>query len=170
MFGLYIAPSKPGLLYHRISQLPSTPFRMLLPYQHSRPTCVPAVAFEYSVKKDHSPPTAMRTIRDAPTGSIWFHSACQLSNVTEVILCRNRGNDRVVGMLLFYSDGSRSSVGQYRLDWALQPITVCSSSFRIRSDRLWDVGLEVCGSSINELSGIWREIPWSGTLIRHHDD
>ncbi|KAK3933456.1 hypothetical protein QBC46DRAFT_234357, partial [Diplogelasinospora grovesii] len=120
--------SKPGLLYHRISQLPSTPFRMLLPHQHSKPflSYISAVAFEDSVEKDHSPPTALPTFRDAPTGSIWFHSACQLSNVTEVILCRSHGKDRgrVVGMLLFYSNGSRSSVGQYRLDWVLQPITV----------------------------------------------
>jgi hypothetical protein len=188
LFGPYIAPSRPGLQYHRISQLPSTPFRMLLPYHHSRPTCsyIPAVAFEDSVKKDHSPPTVMTTIRDAPTDRAWFHSACQLSNVTEVILCRSNGKDsgRVVGMLLFYSDGSRNAVGQYRLDWASQPIPVCDKSFRVRSEwyktRYWDVGLEVGGASINRSSGIWREIPWSGklswlftaqhSLIRHYED
>lgn len=71
-------------------------------------------------------------------------------------------------MLLLYSDSSRSSVGQYRLDWVTQSTAVSGESFRAASvkykhrDRAID--LDVGVGCAYKPCYTWRRIPWSGRL------
>lgn len=174
MFGPYIDPLSMGLQYYRISSLPRAPFRIHFPYWRLMPRSS-AIAFEDSYRRDTHTPAVAAAIRHPPTNAFWHYSTCQLSHVARISLCRTQGKEsrRVMGMLLFYIDGRRACVGQYRLDWAMRPQVVCGSSFKVRSVRkrigqaycYRDVDVEVDGSSVgDETLRSWRLIPWSGMM------
>ncbi|KAH7129632.1 hypothetical protein B0J13DRAFT_140093 [Dactylonectria estremocensis] len=74
-------------------------------------------------------PEVPRSISTPPytqSNEIWLHSSCSLLGVVEVHPCINNTSAYrpVMGMLLHYADGHRESIGQFRLDWAVEPIIV----------------------------------------------
>lgn len=123
----------------------------------------------------------------APTGIVpdpkspdpWFYTCCRLENTTEITVCidETKPYRPIMGMLVQYSNGRRSCVGQYRKDWALEPMQVdFSKKLRIamgQTERKFPFVANVDVQGVNmsttnvadETSPlIWSTLPWNGKL------
>lgn len=104
-----------------------------------------------------------------PSDYCWYLSSCRLTDVVEIIPCREERKDSpIIGILLRYSDNRRACLGQYRLDWTTRPLQVNSENlkvgFHIAGNGAQQVMEVVVNSALIQGSYAWKEIPWSGKL------
>ncbi|CRK19048.1 hypothetical protein BN1708_012501 [Verticillium longisporum] len=103
----------------------------------------------------------------------WYYTNCRLEDVVEVTCCIDQSapHQPIIGMLLRYGNRHRACVGQYRLDWALDTISVDRSKMlsiglgRTKRRFLYvaELGLQRLGTT-DSGSLSWMNIPWHGRL------
>jgi hypothetical protein len=123
----------------------------------------------------------------------YFQTSVQLEGVIEVSLCQ-KSSSVVTGLLLTYSDGSRRSVGQVRVD-RLRPSINVTGNMWVAFDREEIERFDWLKPSHNTVAGAswvgfstpvqinsheYLEVPWRGRLdwrfngpkcqVSHHDD
>ena len=104
------------------------------------------------------------------------YSYCRMENVVQLTCCVNRtaAHKPIVGILLHYVDGGRSCLGQYRMDWAIDPVAVnreeplgirMDTYFRnLDSNPFWYVD-KLTVEAVDEVPGMqWLRFPWHGKL------
>lgn len=91
------------------------------------------------------------------SNEIWVHSSCSMRNLTLIYTCINNSvpHGPVVGMPLHYADGHRGSVGQFRLDWRIEPLAVGET------DKLY-----ICGKRTKQSWGYVATVTTQAPLIR----
>lgn len=99
----------------------------------------------------------------------WTHTSCSLLGVSEIRPCLRRFTDEthVTGILVCYVNGHRECVGQYRPDWAVEPMSLLDKSSlfiqfpRTRLNKIFAISTHApC-----EIDGVgWTAIPIAGTL------
>lgn len=121
------------------------------------------------------PPNLMPTTPPPYTQSNepWYYTNCRLEDATEITICADPtlAHKPIIGMLIRYSDDSRSCVGSYRLDWARDRIAVDPSqklriglgktAIRLPYVAVINVRSPAMG---NPDVFSWVEMPWSGRL------
>ena len=137
----------------------------------------------------NSPPEEQivcKELFDYPGQMGWYHSDAVLEDVVEITPCLldtgrthaqlptallSKGQTPVIGLLLRYVDGSRASVGEFRLDWASSPLIVGTSE-RLYLDfpagrkgcfRVAQVQLSPPPEADSAYD--WMEVPWEGRLV-----
>ncbi|KAL2686774.1 hypothetical protein Neosp_004316 [[Neocosmospora] mangrovei] len=101
------------------------------------------------------------------------HWSCALvEDVVEVVPCRQtvKGETMITGLLLYYSDGNKASLGHMRLD-RLDPAIVvdCSRNLHLGFKKTKDglsyiAKIELSGCELDTDMDEWFEVSWSGTL------
>ncbi|KHN94543.1 DNA helicase, ATP-dependent, RecQ type [Metarhizium album ARSEF 1941] len=127
------------------------------------PTC-----WEKSVNPEAAIPKAV----PRRFGQSLFFSCCRLENVEAVTPCcgKRQRHRPIIGMLLQYDDGTRSCVGQYRLDWALDPVVVQSElpmwirQGELEGSKKFVSEVRLHGRKDGDNAKSWQEIPWHGKL------
>ncbi len=102
---------------------------------------------------------------------LWFYSFCSMEGVTEITLCVDKTvcHRPIIGMLLCYNDQHRACLGQFRLDWALRPISVNRAGKLYIGIKEKKKGfpfvayIDVC-SPVDRSSSFCIEVSWNGTL------
>lgn len=120
--------AQPDAIFERVALLTTQPSRLWLSSQGDGVDCL---AFDCEDKR-HDKNEAPPSFHDPSTWSSRmsaqqvFNKSVRLGAVTEVVPCRSwiPGSTGIVGLIFAYSDGSRESVGQVRLDHLLSPIEV----------------------------------------------
>lgn len=132
----------------------------------------PSQAARIEQRQHHGP----QTTHSAPPQWIeysWaYYTSAELSGVIEIIPCqlRHAGYSSIIGLLLRYSDGSRSCVGQCRLDCLSSPLAVDapSPSLYLAFDRRRGHFHHLARIEIyppkNRASLEWLDLPWHGLL------
>ncbi|KAF4968626.1 hypothetical protein FSARC_4001 [Fusarium sarcochroum] len=101
----------------------------------------------------------------------WLYSSCTMSRVTEIHACidQTAPHRPVVGMLLNYADNHRECVGQFRPDWAIEPIHVGETdkihicSKKTEQDMGHVVAVATC-PPVQDSSDSWASVEQTGTL------
>jgi len=104
---------------------------------------------------------------------VWFYTNCRMENIKEIVYCVDETvtDKPVTGMMLHYTNGRRSCLGQYRPDLALVSLrTDATKKLRIgvgktskRFPFVAEVTVLVHGAA--ELrSSTWVDVPWHGRL------
>ncbi|KAI1209198.1 uncharacterized protein F4807DRAFT_467816 [Annulohypoxylon truncatum] len=134
-------------------------------------------------------PTARREIPQSviPITSVdlsplgWYYSRCEMEGVTHIIPCHKntRHPNQLVGLLLEYEDGHRERLGEWRFDWAAEPIRVLghSGSLRLKEKvydhlcdgqvcKVWDMEVVPARAPPSEEEDYdwYIDLPWHGTL------
>lgn len=125
-------------------------------------------------------PTAISPCPDRGDDVCWMYTACSLDQVTGIRLCieESKQHRSVVGMLLWYADGHRECVGQWRFDWASERVPVSETgklyvcTHRIERGKfaghsyVSTVAVQAPSQGKAPLAddGRWGEIPWKGSL------
>ncbi|RYC88448.1 hypothetical protein BFJ63_vAg8666 [Fusarium oxysporum f. sp. narcissi] len=120
--------AQPDAIFERVALLTTQPSRLWLSSQGDGVDCL---AFDCEDKR-HDKNEAPPSFHDPSTWSSRmsaqqvFNKSVRLGAVTEVVPCRSwiPGSTGIVGLIFAYSDGSRESVGQVRLDHLLSPTEV----------------------------------------------
>ncbi|KAL8380725.1 hypothetical protein RB595_005146 [Gaeumannomyces hyphopodioides] len=110
------------------------------------------------------PPYTMST-------ELWYYTGCRMENVTEITCCVDwRAKYKpIVGMMLYYKNGRRSCLGQYRPDRALSSLRIDTAGLlRIRMRKTTErypyvAEVRVQGAADLD-SSRWIDIPWRGKL------
>lgn len=111
-------------------------------------------------------------------GASWYYSDASLEDVVEITPCRWReagqqqSHSKIIGLLLHYSNGSRSCLGEFRLDCASTPLRVRDTeklrlgfNLDIRRPYLAEIRFSSPPAPSDwEPNEQWLEIPWKGTL------
>ncbi len=124
---------------------------------------------------------------DWPGRMSWHHTHAALKDIVEITPCllragRNRvqlpkpwpkqGQIPVLGLLLRYVDGRRASVGEFRHDWASEPLIVGTAQrlylgflaeHMTQYSRVAEVRLSPPPETDSDCD--WMEIPWTGRLV-----
>ncbi|QGI76720.1 unnamed protein product [Fusarium fujikuroi] len=118
----------PNAIFERVALLTAQPSRLWFSSQGDGVDCL---AFDCEDKR-HDKTEAPPFFHDPSTWSSRvsvqqvFNKSVRLGGVTGLVPCRTwiPGSTGIVGLIFTYSDGSRESVGQVRLDHLLPPIEV----------------------------------------------
>ncbi|KAF5604859.1 hypothetical protein FPCIR_712 [Fusarium pseudocircinatum] len=133
---------RPGAMYHVVAELPQNkPCRMFYgdPY-NERVSWLhfdSVSTWEHPAKRRvHSTCPSAPRIRHLQQSRLWYHTSARLDSVREVTPCMfaqdSYGVAKITGLLLTYADGSRSSVGQVRLDTMGTPKAVTSDTMYLQ--------------------------------------
>lgn len=120
--------TQPDAIFERVALLTAKPSRLWFSSQGDGVDCL---AFDCEDKR-HDKNEAPPSFHDPSTWSSRmsvqqiFNKSVKLGGVTGLVPCRTwiPGSTGIVGLIFTYSDGSRESVGQIRLDHLLPPIEV----------------------------------------------
>ncbi|KAF5647619.1 uncharacterized protein FTJAE_1675 [Fusarium tjaetaba] len=120
--------TQPDAIFERVALLTAKPSRLWFSSQGDGVDCL---AFDCEDKR-HDKNEAPPSFHDPSTWSSRmsvqqvFNTSVKLGGVTGLVPCRTwiPGSTGIVGLIFTYSDGSRESVGQIRLDHLLPPIEV----------------------------------------------
>ncbi|KAI1820331.1 hypothetical protein F4861DRAFT_73742 [Xylaria intraflava] len=104
---------------------------------------------------------------------LWYYTNCRMEDVMEITCCADKvaPHRPIIGMLLRYSNGRRACVGQYRMDWTvdtltvdpLRPLSIGLGRTKRRFPYVAEVSLKGLGKSgLDSIS--WMDIPWHGRL------
>ncbi|KAG8673851.1 hypothetical protein FPOAC2_07320 [Fusarium poae] len=128
VFGLY---GHASVNIQRVAAIPRRPSRIYYNQPDARGTRnADFIALENSdtTTQDNIPkmPVSVSPCPDTHGNEIWVHTSCNMRRLTGIQPCINTSASHrpVVGMLLYYHDGHRESIGQFRLDWSIKPIAV----------------------------------------------
>ncbi|UNI23928.1 hypothetical protein JDV02_009718 [Purpureocillium takamizusanense] len=103
----------------------------------------------------------------------WYYTYCMLENVVEIACCVDRtiSHRPIIGMLMYYGDGHRACIGQYRLDWVVDRFSVDPAMLlRIglaKTRRNLPYVVRIClRKPAATVSGpiSWMDVPWQGKL------
>ncbi|CAM1509461.1 Fc.00g032000.m01.CDS01 [Cosmosporella sp. VM-42] len=183
LFGLY---GHENTSFERIAALPREPCRVYfndlddIPGKRSssffafdkgtaRPTMVkPGLPTSPDV------PELPRSISTPPytqSNEIWLHTPCSMLDVVEVHPCIDHTcvYRPVMGLLLYYADGHGESIGQFRLDWAVEPITITKLEklyfYGKRTKKSWGYMAHVTTEPPGgRAQGRWLDVGQAGTL------
>ncbi|KAI0172798.1 hypothetical protein GGR52DRAFT_546135 [Hypoxylon sp. FL1284] len=100
---------------------------------------------------------------------ICFYSAAPMSNVVEVTPCclETVGTSAIIGLLLLYDNGNRSSVGEVRLDLLRDPVQVDRSEKMIlefSSQKGYPYVSNIRSSHVNSGPFSGLDVSWTGHL------
>ncbi|KJZ72249.1 hypothetical protein HIM_08391 [Hirsutella minnesotensis 3608] len=103
----------------------------------------------------------------------WHYTNCVLENVAEIACCVDGtvAHRPIIGMMVYYDDGHRACIGQYRLDWVLDKSPVDRSMLlrlglaKTRKNLPY-VATITLGNPITPVSKSlsWMDVPWHGKL------
>lgn len=174
VFGLY---GHENVDLWRVVTLPHSPCRAFFnqPSSSSRHAveliALESVAVVASQDATPSLPVSVSPCPYTQYNEFWIHSSCSLRHLTLVHVCIDKSAPHrpVVGMLLHYVDGHRESVGQYRLDWSIEPITVGETDRLYicgkRTKKSWGyVATVAAGPPLNRAEGCWLDVAQTGLL------
>ncbi|KAL8282738.1 hypothetical protein RB597_010128 [Gaeumannomyces tritici] len=184
LFGAYFPNT--GLKFHRIYATTNRPSRVY--FNECDPDndvpWIKYLAFENSEvdipscsgtnHKTQYPPSLIPASPPPYTMSteLWYYTGCRMENVAEITCCVDDGKATykpIVGMMLYYKDGRRSCLGQYRPDLALAPLRIDTAGLlRIRMQKTTErypcvAEARVQGTADLD-SSCWINIPWHGKL------
>ena len=101
----------------------------------------------------------------------WIRTACSMSALVQVHLCVDSSSiyRPILGIILYYSDGRRESVGQIRLDWMIKPITIVAQEILYfsgkRCKKSWGYVAQVTTELPSDSAqSQWLEVNQGGTL------
>ncbi|KAG5766485.1 hypothetical protein H9Q72_005450 [Fusarium xylarioides] len=174
VFGLY---GHENVDFRRVAALPHTPCRVYFNQANSPGRrSVELIALESgraAINQDRipSPPASVSHYPYTQSNEIWIHSSCSMRHLTLVHACVDKSapHQPVIGMLLYYTDGHRESVGQFRLDWSIESITVremdrlyiCGK----RTKQNWGyVAAATTRPPLNQAEGCWLDVAQAGLL------
>ncbi|KAI1459459.1 hypothetical protein F4805DRAFT_455620 [Annulohypoxylon moriforme] len=115
----------------------------------------------------------------------WYYSSCRMEGVTRIIPCHKKdaNPEQLVGMLLEYDDGHKERMGEWRFDWAGEPMRILDREgylrvkhvdcghgnhqvLNIQQCEVWD--LELVSSETAPIDRNYYDkyidMPWYGTL------
>ncbi|KAF5019171.1 hypothetical protein F66182_8821 [Fusarium sp. NRRL 66182] len=174
VFGLY---GHENVDFRRVAALPHTPCRVYFNQADSlgrRNVEFIAVENGRTATTQDSIPSPPASVSHCPytqSNEIWIHSSCSMRHLTLVHACVDKSapHQPVIGMLLYYTDGHRESVGQFRLDWSTESITVremdrlyiCGK----RTKQNWGyVAAATTRPPLNQAEGCWLDVAQAGLL------
>ncbi|KAI0882241.1 uncharacterized protein GGS22DRAFT_191411 [Annulohypoxylon maeteangense] len=171
--------------FQRVYGPPSEPSKIF--FDKGKGETMTLLAYESEdepMKKEIPQSILTNRFRDYSSNS-WYYTRCDMEGVTRIVPCRKSGSGpkQLIGALLEYEDGHKECMGEWRFDWATEPIRVIdnSGSLRLkRSNCLHDPfrGLSSCYDCVNldielvpkdappcEEDGckVYIDMPWSGT-------
>ncbi len=164
---LFSIPPGPSRLF--FSKLPSGISYLAFTSLHATLTC--------GFPQSQAPPSPRSQAPSSPllcsaTEPIFFTTA-QLRSVVTITPCRARRATYapVIGLLFTYADGSRTCVGQFRLDYAtpelrvddLQPMRLAFAR-REEDNSPYVEEVDLVGSASIRPPGRWFDVPWDGQL------
>ncbi|KAG5786142.1 hypothetical protein H9Q73_000272 [Fusarium xylarioides] len=118
----------PDAIFERVALLTAQPSRLWFSSQGDGVDCLAFDCEDKRHDKNEAPPSFQDPSTWSPRMSVQqvFNKSVRLGGVTGVVPCRTwiPGSTGIVGLIFTYSDGSRESVGQVRLDHLLAPIEV----------------------------------------------
>lgn len=119
-------------------------------------------------------PELPRSISTPPytqSNEVWLHTSCSMRSVVEVHLCVDHTSvyRPVIGLLFYYADGHGESIGQFRLDWAVEPITITELEklyiYGKRTKKSWGYVSRITTQPPgSRTQSRWLEVNQAGTL------
>lgn len=190
MFGSYILHPKVQLQSHRIYATSKSPSRVY--FNDWDPLCdnkwikylgIDSITAETGRSKTQDVETHWNPYPPSLTPSSpppytqynepWYYTNCRLEDVVEITCCTDRtaSHKPIIGMLIGYGNGRRACVGQYRMDWAMETLTVSPSGrLRIglgktRRNFPYVASISLPGLATPDSDSLsWMDMPWHGKL------
>ncbi|EXK78195.1 hypothetical protein FOQG_17119 [Fusarium oxysporum f. sp. raphani 54005] len=173
VFGLY---GHAGVDSRRIAALPPKPSRVYYNQPGASGTLnVDVIALENSgtTAQDNIPsmPVSVSPCPYTQSNEIWVHTSCSMRRLTGIQPCidASASHQPVIGMLLYYHDGHRESIGQFRLDWSIEPFAVGETDKLYisgkRTKKNWGYVANVTTQApLDRAEGRWLDVAQVGAL------
>jgi hypothetical protein len=169
LVGPYPSPKLPKAKWFQVGSLSDTSSRIYFNYARRG---IHLIAYGQLIVSTH--PLSLQRPSCYPKGNTigeYFFTTASLERVAHITICQRvmEATSPIVGLLLRYSNGDRSCVGEFRLDSANETIEVGTSEtlslgFAKTAHRYPYVArVQVC-PPIETDSLVWLVLPWKGKL------
>ncbi|KAF9770073.1 hypothetical protein IL306_012424 [Fusarium sp. DS 682] len=174
VFGLY---GHDNVDLRRVAALARTPCRIYFNQADASGT----LNVDFIAPEDNGTTTTQDNIPSMPVSvspcpisepnEVWVHTSCSMRRLTSIQPCINASASHrpIVGMLLYYHDGHRESIGQFRLDWSIKPFSIGETDKLYicckRTKKSWGyVASVMTQPPLHRQEGRWLDVAQVGVL------